>query len=240
MFLEVLTVALGIFLIFIILRSVKQLAVAKDQYKNLPAQAAIFFAVWLLYLSILSYTEILYDFSLPPKLPLLVVMPILLVFTISFFRKASADFVTITSVSWLIYIQAFRIIVELIIWGGNEVGMLPLITTFEGSNIDVVVGLTAVPMAYYAKKDKVSNTALILWNIAGLLILANTVRLFISAGYFPESIGLSEGELGIGFVKLPYLLIGGLFMPLAVFIHALSIKQLLARRVDIKHINANK
>jgi len=230
MFLEVLTVALGIFLIFIVLRSTRQLAVAKEQYKNLPTYVTIFVAVWLFYLSAISYFEVLYDFSLPPRLPLLVILPIFLVLGVSLFRKASSDFVAITSISWLIYIQGFRVIVELIIWGGNEIGMLPLITTFEGANIDVVVGLTAVPMAYYAKRDKVSNTALILWNIAGLLILANTVRLFIASAYFPESLDLSPGVIGVEFVKLPYLLIAGLFMPLAVFIHALSIKQLLKKR----------
>jgi hypothetical protein len=229
MILEALTISLGIFLIVIVLRSVKQLAIAKNEYKKLPAKVAVFFAVWLIYLSVISYSEILADFSLPPRLPLLVVLPILSVFILSLFKKATSDFVAITSVGWLIYLQGFRIIVELIIWGGYNNGMLPLITTFEGYNYDVVIGLTAVPIAYYSKRAKFSGKILVIWNIVGLLILANTVRLFISAAYFPEAIGLSSGEIGTEFIKLPYLLIAGLFMPLAVYIHALSIKQLLMR-----------
>jgi hypothetical protein len=227
MILEALTIILGVFLIFIVLRAVKQLAEANDNYKKLPAQVTVFLALWLIYLSLISYTEVLNDFSLPPKLPLLVVLPIFVVLIISLFKKATSDLVSVTAVSWLIYIQGFRIIVELIIWGGYQIGLMPLITTFEGSNYDILVGITAIPMAYYAKSVKASRSLLILWNIAGLLVLANTVRIIITSAYFPAGIGLDTGTIGAEFVSLPYLLIPGLFMPLAVYIHALSIKQLL-------------
>jgi hypothetical protein len=227
MILEALTIILSVFLIFIVLRAVKQLAEANDKYKKLPSQVTVFLALWLIYLSLISYTEVLNDFSLPPKLPLLVVLPIFVVLIISLFKKATTDFVSVTAVSWLIYIQGFRIIVELIIWGGHQIGLMPLITTFEGSNYDILVGITAIPMAYYAKAAKASRSLLILWNIAGLLVLANTVRVIITAAYFPEGFVLNAGAVGAEFVSLPYLLIAGLFMPLAVYIHALSIKQLL-------------
>ena len=190
----------------------------------------VFIAVWLIYLSVLSYTEVLTDYSLPPKMPLLVVLPLLILIIISLFKKATTDFVTTTSVSWLIYIQSFRIIVELIIWGAHKQGIVPLITTFEGYNYDVLVGLTAVPLAYYAKRDKIAPLVLVVWNFASLLILANTVRLFISSAYFPGELGHPEPLVGAEFTKLPYLLIAGFFMPLAVYIHALSIKQLLSHK----------
>ena len=159
-------------------------------------------------------------------MPLLVVLPIFILITISLFKKGTADFVAATSTSWLIYIQSYRIIVELIIWGAYKAGIIPIETTFEGQNLDVIVGLTAVPLAYYAKKKKVEPVVLLIWNIASLLILANTVRLFITAAYFPAEIGENGSLVGPEFAKLPYLLIAGFFMPLAVYIHALSIKQL--------------
>jgi hypothetical protein len=230
MVLEALTILLAVFLILIILRGTTRLSDSFDKYRNLPLSMTIFIALWLIYLSVLSYTEFLVDFTFPPRMPLMVVMPLIVLIIIILFRKATSDFVTTTSVSWLIYIQSFRIIVEIIIWGAYNQGLIPIQTTFEGSNVDVIVGLTAVPLAYYAKRDKISPMALIIWNIAGLLILANTVRLFISAGYFPELLGQDSSMLGTDFVKLPFLLIAGMFMPLAVLIHALSIKQLLKRR----------
>ena len=227
MVLESLTILLAVFLILIILRATTRLSDTIDRYRNLPLSMTIFIAFWLIYLSVLSYTEFLADFTFPPRMPLMVVIPLMILIVLLLFRKATSDFVSTISVSWLIYIQSFRIIVEIIIWGAYNQGIIPLETTFEGSNVDVIVGLTAVPLAYYAKRDKISPMTLIIWNIAGLLILANTVRLFISAGYFPTLLGQEASMIGADFVKLPYLLIAGMFMPLAVLIHALSIKQLL-------------
>lgn len=230
MILESLTILLAVFLILVLLRATKHLADQKEEYQKLPLAMTVFMGVWLIYLSVLSYTEVLTDYSLPPKMPLLVVLPLFILIIISLFKKATTDFVTTTSVSWLIYIQSFRIIVELIIWGAHKQGIVPLITTFEGYNYDILVGLTAVPLAYYAKRDKIAPVVLLVWNVASLLILANTVRLFVSSAYFPTEIGHVEALVGAEFTKLPYLLIAGFFMPLAVYIHALSIKQLLTQR----------
>ena len=230
MLLQALTILLAVFLILVVLRASASLAHSFEKYQKLPLTLAVFIGLWLIYLSGLSYFEVLVDFSFPPKMPLLVVMPLMVLIIVSLFRNVTSDFGANAAVSWLIYIQSFRVIVELIIWGAYQEGVIPIEATFEGSNIDVVVGLTAVPMAYYAKREKISPMALIIWNIAGLLILANTVRMFITTGYFPELLGESSGMIGPGFVKMPFLLIAGLFMPLAVLIHALSIKQLLNLR----------
>lgn len=229
MILEALTLLLAVFLIIILLRATRHLADEMEQYSRLPLAMSIFIAVWLIYLSVLSYTEVLTDYSLPPKMPLLVVLPLLILIILSLFKKVTTDFVSTTSISWLIYIQSFRILIELIIWGAYKQGIVPVIATFEGYNYDVLVGLTAVPMAYYAKREKFAPMVLILWNVASLFILANTVRLFLSAAYFPTELGSEMPMLGPSFTQLPYLLIAGFFMPLAVFIHALSIKQLLQR-----------
>ncbi len=229
MILEALTLLLAVFLIMVILRATRHLADEMAEYSRLPLAVSIFIAIWLIYLSVLSYTGVLGDFTMPPKLPLLVIMPLFILITITLFNKATADFAGITSVSWLIYIQSFRIIVELIIWGAHKQGVLPQTVTFEGYNYDVFVGLTAIPLAYYARHGKAGPVLLLCWNIAGLLILANTVRLFITTAYFPLELGYEISRVDLRFVRLPFLLIAGFFMPLAVFIHALSIKQLIGR-----------
>jgi hypothetical protein len=227
MVLESLTILLAVFLILIVLRATTRLADLSNRHKNLPLSMTIFIAIWLIYLSILSYTEVLANFSMPPRVPLFVILPLMALMIFSLFKKTTSELLTITSVSWLIYLQGFRIILELIIWGAYSEGVVPLETTFEGYNFDIIVGLTAVPLAYYARHDKISTAILMVWNIAGLLILGNTVRFFLYAVYFPEYFGQSNALVSGDFLKLPYLLIPGLFMPLAVYIHALSIKQLL-------------
>ena len=119
-------------------------------------------------------------------------------------------------------------IVEVIIWVAYIDKILPVETTFEGHNYDVLVGLTAIPIAFYAFKNKLSNGLLIFWNVAGLLILANTVRVFVFSGFYPELLGL-KSSVGIEFLSPPLLFIAGIFMPLAVFLHALALKKLLSK-----------
>jgi hypothetical protein len=187
-----------------------------------------FLLVWILYLFTLSSLGILNDFSLPPKLPLFVVLPALTAVVIFITRTSTADLLQNTPMFLLIGFQSFRVLVELIIWMGFKNNFLPVETTFEGLNYDVLIGLTALPLAFYTYRDKVSKGLLLFWNIAGLLILANAVRVFIYAGFFPELLDLEEGELGFEFVSIPYLFIAAIFMPIAVFLHGLSIKKLLA------------
>ena len=232
MILQLLTILLAIIIILLALRAARQVADAHPKLSNLPKQIAIFTAIWLLYLSALSYFEVLTVFSFPPRLPLLVIAPLFIVMGVTLVRPATRVAVGTLSFSYLIYIQSFRMIVELIIWGGYKEGFVPLIATFEGFNYDIVVGLTAVPVAHYAKKAAASRGVLIAWNIAGLVILGNTVRVFIGSVYFPEWLGKSEILIGPEFVQMPYLLIAGLFMPFAVYVHALSIKQLLSHDHD--------
>ena len=229
MVLQLLTILLAIIIALLVLRAARQVADNNDGYGKLPGRIAIFIAIWLLYLTALSYFEVLNTFAWPPRIPMMVIFPLFIILGITLARAGSKVVVSSLSLSYLIYIQSFRIIVELIIWGAYKEGFVPIIATFEGYNYDVVVGLTAVPVAHYAKKAVASRGVLIAWNVAGLVILANTVRIFIASVYFPEMVGKTEPIIGAEFVQMPYLLIAGLFMPFAVYVHALSIKQLLER-----------
>jgi len=190
---------------------------------------AVFTALWISYITIIAYTGILNDLSFPPRLPVFIILPIFLMMGVFLTRDATSIFCKNLETSWLIGFQSFRIIVELIIWQGFREGILPVETTFEGLNYDVVVGITAIPVAFYTNKQKLSKPFLILWNVFGLIILANTVRVFISAAYFPATLGFNEPIVNPDFLKPPYIFIAAIFMPFAVFLHALTLKKILEK-----------
>src|SRR4029450_5451521 len=77
---------------------------------------------------------------------------------------------------WLVYPQAFRVVMELILWQLFVAGALPAIMTFEGRNVDIVVGLTAPLIAWqcFARRAWARRAAL-WWNVAGIGILLNGV-----------------------------------------------------------------
>ena len=202
-------------------------ATFKEDSVPLIQRYSAFLLMWVIYLVAISSTGILNDFTLPPKLPLIVVIPALLAVVFFITRPTTSTILEHTPMYLLVGFQGFRVFVELIIWLGFQEGYLPVATTFEGSNFDIIVGLTAIPIAFYTFKNKTSNQMLLFWNIAGLLILANTVRVFVFAGFFPELLGLKPGQVGVEFVTIPYLFIASIYMPMAVFLHGLSIRKIL-------------
>jgi hypothetical protein len=225
MLLQSLTILLAIVLVILIIRAAKLTSEFSSGHSKLAIKVTVFLGLWLAYLAILSSSEVLQEFSLPPRMPFLVVLPLFLLMAFVLTTETAKTVVLTLTASYLIYVQSFRIIVELIIWGGYQEGFIPIQATFEGFNFDVVVGLTAVPVAHYARRVNASKKVIIAWNIAGLIILGNTVRVFITTAYFPEIFGHLEPMVGMQFVQMPFLLVAGFFMPLAVFVHALSIKQ---------------
>jgi len=188
-----------------------------------------FLLIWIVYLVTLSSTGIIHDFNLPPKMPLFVVGPALLIIGFVLTRKATSKLAENAPVHVLIGFQSFRIIVEIIIWMAYIQKILPVETTFEGNNYDILIGITAIPIAFYAYKGKISKGLLIFWNIAGLFILANTVRVFVFSAFFPETLEMESSKVSLQFLTPPLLFIAGIFMPLAVFLHGLSLKNLLTK-----------
>lgn len=188
-----------------------------------------FTLLWVVYLVTLSSTGIIHDFELPPKMPLFVVLPALFIITFLLTRPATGKLLENAPLHLLIGFQSFRIIVELIIWLAFRNDLIPLEATFEGYNYDILVGITAIPIAFYAYKGKVSRGILMFWNVAGLIILANTVRVFVLSAFFPDLIGAESSSVDVLFVTPPLLFIAGIYMPLAVLLHGMTIKKLIAK-----------
>ncbi len=192
-------------------------------------RVGIFTLTWIIYIVVVSTTGMIDDFSLPPKLPVFIILPAFIFIVIVITRSATTTLLLSVPVHLLIGIQAFRIIVELIIWLAHKEGILPVETTFEGYNYDVLVGITAIPIAFYTLKNRMSRGLLIFWNIAGLFILANTIRVFLLSAFFPHLLGLENNTIEFSFLRPPLIFIAGLFMPMAILFHGLSLKQLLSK-----------
>jgi hypothetical protein len=177
------------------------------------------------YCTLLSQSGILNGTALPPRMPFLVILPL---FTFILFITSRPAFKTLLSRvpdHMLIYVQAFRIMVELLLFKAFEEGNIPQLTTFEGINFDILVGITALPMGYLVQHQKIGRQGILIWNIASVVVLAVTVGSFTYSFFFTNWVAAS-GSFAI--LQMPSLLLPAFLMPLAVFIHVCSIrKQLL-------------
>lgn len=187
---------------------------------------ATIFILWLLYLVALSLSGFLNSLSLPPRVPLMILLP---AFVLIFLLTSRASFKNVlkqTPLHFVVYIQSFRIVVELLIYGAFVNGLFPQRVTFEGLNYDILVGISALPVGYLVQKQKLGKSGLLIWNIVALLVLSLTAYAFISSFYFSDFVN-EVGEIYL--VKLPYLLLPGVLLPFAIFYHVISIKQCLMK-----------
>ncbi len=188
------------------------------------------FAAALLFLCILTATLTagasgrLSDFStLPPPIVLFFVSIWLVAGYIAFSRFGTAV-VHFTPLHFLIGFQVFRLFAELILWSALQDGLAPRALTLEGYNFDILVALTALPVAYRAKRNPQSKIVLI-WNWFGLLSLLNIG--FIALTSMPTPLRLFHEEpSNLWVTSLPYTLLPGIMVTAAIAGHLILFRRL--------------
>lgn len=182
---------------------------------------------WLAYMYAMDATGVLQIFTPPPRIVVFLILPAFAAIAWFFFSNKFETLIRAIPPAWPVYLQAFRIGVELLILGVYLKGLGSIEPTLEGYNFDMLAGLTAPFVAYFVFQRKAApKKAALAWNIFGLLLLANVVIIFNTLFLKPELWGYATSPIKPEFGTMPYLLIPGLYMPLAVFLHFFSIAQL--------------
>ena len=125
---------------------------------------------------------------------------------------------------YLIFVQSYRILIELILIMLYNEHLIPRELTLEGRNFDILIGLTAPVVGFLlAKKPEVTRTTAMIWNVVGILSLLNIA--FIAAFSVPSPFRVfATNYLPTYF---PGILIPTVMVPFALCFHILSLKQLL-------------
>ena len=182
---------------------------------------------WQLYIFAIASTGMLRNFDFPPKFVLFLIFPAFLFTGIFIYKNRNNTWIQNIPKQWLIYYQTFRIAVEILLVFTATEAILHKIVTIEGYNFDMVFGFTAPIIAYFVfQKNTFTPKVAILWNYAGLVVLASIIFLFITGIFFPHLYGSDFALIQSDFGTYPYILLAGFLMPSAVFIHILSIVQL--------------
>ena len=182
--------------------------------------------LWMLIISGLSYFGLLRDFSIfPPRILPVLFLPLAASLIITF-RPGLKPILEKTPASWLVYIQSFRIVVELLLWILFIQDILPIQMTFEGQNFDVLVGLTAPVFAYFCLTVKRwPHRVLFYWNIAGLLLLANIVVIAILSFPTPLRVFMNDPPNTI-VAEFPFVWLPGILVTIAYTMHFFSLRKM--------------
>ncbi|MDN5200037.1 hypothetical protein QQ008_01660 [Fulvivirgaceae bacterium BMA10] len=229
-------IILSIICLIFIFRGVKialaRTALSENQQKNRMILFVGVIVSWMTFISIASFRGFFRDFNeLPPKFLIILVVPLVIfIVTITVFSKPVNHLLHQISYGWLTIIQSFRIVVEILLWGLFVNGTIPIQLTFEGTNFDILVGLTAPVVYFMIKKNEGSGkTLLYIWNIAGLLILMNIVITAVLSTPTPFRVFHNEPANTI-VTEFPYSWLPGILVPIAYTMHILSLKKLISER----------
>lgn len=159
--------------------------VAARRSGRVPRRAALWvggvIAGWLAATAVLAASGALAFDGGPPRalaLPWLAVVAGL----VALWRPAGRAFLASAPRAFVVGLQAFRVPVELVLWALFLDGAIPERMTFEGRNLDVLVGLTALPVGFAAWAGARRHPWLaVAWHLAGLALLANIVSMAIRA-----------------------------------------------------------
>lgn len=192
-------------------------------------------AAWITYIFVIGTSGVLRDFSLPPRIPLLLVIPAFGIMSWIFLTGLHRPLLG-TIPRWLpMVFQSFRIWVEFLLLGVHLKGLASEEPTMAGYNFDILVPISGLILAFLVYKQKVlSEKWVIAWNVMGLGILASVVFIFITLGAFPAIWGYETTTVSPKFGDMPYPLVAGFFMPVAVMVHVFSVVQVrVAARVAV-------
>lgn len=163
--------------------------------------------------------------SIPPRFPLIVVPPLLLILLL-FVTKAGKRFIDSLSMKVLTILHVVRVFVEIILLLLFMYKYVPKLMTFEGRNFDILAGLTAPIVAWYGfVKRKLGKNFLLTWNVICLILLLNIVINAVLSAPFPfQQFAFDQPNVAVFY--FPFVWLPAFIVPVVLFSHLVLIRRL--------------
>lgn len=223
----ILTVLLTLLFLIITLR-----ASAKETTRKQTVAVTLMLLTWIVLQGELTLAGVYNSntSAIPPRIILFGVLPAIAAILILFLTRSGRSFINSLPLLQLTYLHTVRIPVELVLYSLHAYGAIPELMTFEGRNFDIIAGISAPFVAYLGLIKKQMNTnTLLTWNIICLGLLANiVVNAVLSAPSPFQQFAFDQPNLAI--LNFPYSLLPAFVVPIVLFCHLASIRQLLKRK----------
>lgn len=183
-------------------------------------------ALWMTLLALLAYNDFFLQLdAIPPRFALTLGPPLLLIISLFVSRKGRV-WISQLPLSVLTLLHTVRVLVELTLYGLYVHQQIPQLMTFEGRNYDILAGLTAPIVTYFAfQRRQLSTHWLLLWNVLALGLVLNIVVYAILSAPFPfQQMAFEQPNVAV--LKAPYVWLPGVIVPAVWFSHAVAIQRL--------------
>jgi hypothetical protein len=166
------------------------------------------------------------DFSSFPP-PLIRLVAATAVFTVVLaMTKLGARLAFGLPVATLVTFQAFRVVVEIFLWGLHKQGFIPVQMTFEGRNFDILSGLSALVLGPLLRRGGIPREAVWAWNVAALLLLLNIVTVAVLSMPTRMRVFYSEPP-NVLVAEVPFVFLPTILVQAALFGHLLVFRRLM-------------
>lgn len=165
----------------------------------------------------------------PTNLPFFGVLPSVLLI-ISLFVFARKSFIEPLPLKTLTLLHIIRVPVEIVIYWLFLNHLMPKMMTFEGWNFDILSGITAPFISWFAfRRGKINRPILIAWHIFALLLLVNIVSIAVLS--LPTPIQkLAFDQPNVAVLYFPFIWLPTIIVPIVLFSHLASLWQLLFKK----------
>lgn len=185
-------------------------------------------SVWITAQAILSlsgFYQIANTF--PPRFALVLLPP--LVMTIVLFNTVKGkQFIDTMNIDVLTLFHIIRIPVEMVLFWLFVNKTVPGLMTFEGRNFDILSGISAPIIFYFGfVKKNLNKSILLIWNFIGLALLLNIAfNAILSLPSLFQQFAFEQPNIAI--LYFPFELLPAVLVPLVLFSHLATIRQLLS------------
>ncbi len=222
-FIAVTFVYFGLF--FAMLSSaIKRTSMASEKQNRVIRNLVIGFIIWIAATGALASIDFFSNFQeVPPRFAILIVIPLVAILWLTATRTAR-EILSHIPPHTIVYLQTFRIFVEILLWMLFIDDIIPIQMTFEGRNFDILVGITSIVIGFLLQRQKISRSLLIGWNVVSLLILLNIVSIAMLSTPSPFRVFMNEPANTI-VTQFPVVWLPAALVPLAYLLHILSIRR---------------
>jgi hypothetical protein len=190
------------------------------KYQN---EVLVGFAIWILIAGYIGYSGILANTNKTPPGFAYFIVPIIVWVLILTRHRIGKRFSEYVPLYILVGAQVFRVVVEIFLHALWKQGLVPEGMTFHGSNLEIVIGLTAPILAWFIYKKRVSKFIIKFWNAVGILVLLNVVIRGVLSVEGPFQF-IFEDYTNTAITVFPYSYIAGLMVPLALTLHVVALR----------------
>ncbi len=194
---------------------------------NCSTSTLLLLLIWIVVQAMISSTGF-YTITdtFPPRF-LLLVLPPLLVVTGLFVTPNGRRYLDNLDIKVLTLLHLVRIPVEIVLYWLFLHHAVPQLMTFEGRNVDILAGITAPIIYYFAfVRQQLSKQLLLWWNIACIGALLNiVVNAVLSAPFSFQQFAFDQPNIAI--LYFPFSSLPSCVVPLVLLSHLATIRQLL-------------